>query len=204
MKINKLISNLLESNTFVVEKDDEVLIIDCGCELEQVKAVVDGKKVVGVLLTHGHFDHSVNCNQYAGYFNCKLYASEDIKATLTDKIAIYSEDFSIIEDLSAFNWVENNEILNIGRFKVKCYEFKGHSPCSMGYLIENNLFVGDFLFAKSFGRVDLKNGDKQDMIKSLEKIENIDFNILYSGHGEESTKIEQLRNLNLYKRFLTR
>lgn len=204
MKINKLVSNLLESNTFILENDDECLVIDCGCELEAVKDVVGNKKVMGILLTHGHFDHSAHCNEYASYFNCKLYASEEIKATLTDKIAIYNEDYSIIKDISKFIYVKDEENLKLGGFDIKCYAFPGHCPCAMGFLIDNNLFAGDFLFAKSFGRVDLKNGNKEEMLASLNKLENIDFETLYSGHGEESTKEDQLRNLKLYKRFLTR
>lgn len=204
MEVFKLISNLLNSNTFILEKDNNVIIIDCGCEVDVVKKYVKGKNVKGVLLTHGHFDHSAHCNEYAKEFHCKIYANENIKKTLTDKVAIYSEDYSIINDLSCFEFVGDNCEINLGEFNVKCFHFPGHSHCSEGYVIEGCLFAGDFLFKKSFGRVDLKNGNKDDMLLSFDKIKDIDFSIIFSGHGEESTKEEQIRHLHLYKKFLTR
>lgn len=204
MKIIKIISNLLESNTFVLEKDNECLIIDCGCRLEKVKKNVRNNKVVGILLTHGHYDHALYCNEYSKEFGCDIYASEKAKVTLTDSKAFYSEDGSIISDLSHFKFIKEDCNLKLGGFDIKCHCFPGHSPCCEGYVIENNLFAGDFLFAKSFGRVDFVNSNKQDMLKSFDKLQNIEFDKILSGHGDESTKEEQLRNLKLYKRFLTR
>lgn len=204
MNVVKLVSSFLESNTFIVEKEGEVIIVDCGCELEKVKDAVGESKVVGILLTHGHFDHSVYCNEYAKHFNCLLYANTNIKATLTDKIAIYSEDYSIINDLSQFKFLDGDGKIQIGNFDIDFYHFPGHSHCCEGYVIDNCLFAGDFLFAKSFGRIDLKNSNKNDMLKSLEKVGKIQFEKIYSGHGEESNKEDLLKNLRLFKRFLTR
>lgn len=204
MKINKLVSNLLESNTFVVEKEDEIVIVDCGCEVDKVKLQVGDKKVVGILLTHGHYDHALYCNEYAKTFNCKIYASDKVKITLADSQAFYSEDGSIIKDLSKFEFIDNYCEIKLGEFEIKCISLPGHSPCCEGYIIEDNLFAGDFLFAKSFGRVDFVNSNKKDMLTSFDKIKKIEFKYIYSGHGEESTKEEQIRNLKLYTRFLTR
>ena len=56
----------------------------------------------------------------------------------------------------------------------------------------------------SFPDRDINNGDKNKMLKSFDKIKGISIENVFSGHGEESTKEEQVRNLNLYRRFLTR
>lgn len=204
MKINKLVSNLLDSNTFVLEKGENVLIIDCGCGLDRVKKNVGNKTVVGIFLTHGHYDHALYCNEYAKYFNCNIYANEKIKNTISNAVAFYSKDGSVINDFSHFKFLKEDCLIELDDFKVDCYSFAGHSPCCEGYVIENNLFAGDFLFAKSFGRVDFINSNKHDMLKSFEKVKDIEFDKVYSGHGEESTKEQQLRNLQLYRRFLTR
>lgn len=204
MKISKLVSNLLDSNTFILQKDSEVLIIDCGCKLDLVKRFVGGKKVAGILLTHGHYDHALYCNEYAKEFDCDIYANENIVTTMSDPQAFYSEDGSNINEFCHFKFLNKDGQFEIGNFEIECFSLPGHSPCCEGYLIEGNFFVGDFLFAKSFGRVDFVNSDKQDMLKSFEKVKNIEFNKVFSGHGEESTKEDQIRNLSLYKRFLTR
>jgi len=204
MKINKIVSDILQSNTFILEKDESVIIIDCGCKLYEVKRIVGDKRVVGILLTHGHYDHTIYCNEYAKEFNCRIYANENISMTLSNPKAFYSEDGSIINDLSNFKFIKKDCKLKLGQFNIKCYAFPGHSPCCEGYVIENNLFAGDFLFAKSFGRVDFFNSNKKDMLDSFDKVKNIDFDKVYSGHGEESTKGQQLKNFEIYKKFLTR
>ena len=204
MKITKLVSHILESNTYVVEKGDEVVIIDCGCEFEMVKQVVGEKKVIAILLTHGHYDHALYCNEYAQQFNCKIFANENIKITLSNPETFYSEDESGIDDISNFIFIREDCKLKLGEFDINCYSFPGHSPCCEGYVIENNLFAGDFLFAKSFGRVDLINSNKADMLESFEKIRDVDFKNMYSGHGEESTKEEQLTHFKLFRKFLER
>ena len=65
-------------------------------------------------------------------------------------------------------------------------------------------FEGDTLFANGIGRLDLISSSKADMIKSLNKLEKIDFDLCYSGHGEISNKNQQLRNIKIYKQFLQR
>lgn len=204
MKTTKIVSNLLDSNVFIVEKDNHCLIIDCGVEVDIVKHLVSSQVVDGILLTHGHFDHSAHCNEYAKLFNTKIYASEKIKETLTDKDAIYSEDKTIIDDFSNFIFIKEDCKLNLGDFEIECFSAEGHSPCCEYYKIEGTLFAGDVLFENGIGRVDLIGSNKNDMIDSLGKLECISYDKVFSGHGEESNKEKQRKNLTIYKRFLTR
>ncbi len=195
---------MLESNVYILEKDNKVLIIDSGCQLELIEKAVGERKVVGVLLTHGHYDHSKYCNQYAERFNVSIYASKNIAQTLKDKEANYSEDGCTIDDLSKFVFIEKDGKLNIDCFEIECFEAGGHCKCCMCYLIEGNLFAGDVLFARCIGRTDLKGSDKNEMFNSLCKLENVDFKQVYSGHGESTSNIEQQKNIKVYKKFLTR
>lgn len=204
MKIYKLVSNLLESNTFVIEKGEEALIVDCGCNLDVVKSVVESKKVQGILLTHGHYDHAFYCNDYADAFKCKIFANSKCRETLTTPKMFYSPDGSSIKDLSNFEFLNEDCEIFLGAFNIKCFAFPGHSQCCEAFLIEDNLFVGDFLFDKSFGRVDFIGSDKNQMINSFEKFKNIDFTKVYSGHGGESEKEDQIKNIELFKKFLSR
>lgn len=50
------------------------------------------------------------------------------------------------------------------------------------------MFVGDFIFKESIGRVDLPGGNNNEMTMSIEKILGYDENIvLYPGHYDETT-----------------
>lgn len=204
MQIQILIGPFLDANVYIVSSGDKCLIIDSGAKLEDVKKLVKDKKVCALLLTHGHFDHSCHCNKYAEFFDCKVYANVNIKKTLTDAEAIYSEDGTTINDFSRFEFINQDKTIKIDGFSIDCFYCPGHSVCSECYLIEDVMFAGDVLFENGIGRYDLKFSDKNMMYKSLEKLEKVNFDMVYSGHGKVSDHQKQMRNIKVYKKFLTR
>lgn len=204
MNVQKLIAPYLEANTFILEKNGHVLIVDCGVPTEEIKQTVSDRVVDGVLLSHGHFDHSRFCQEYANAFHCKIFASSFVQQTMSDIEALYSEHGEKFANFSCFKFLDGDQTLQIGEFQVESYYCPGHSICSTCYKIENLLFAGDVLFDRSIGRTDLKYSDKNMMYQTLCKLDSISFERVYSGHGEESTYSEQKKNIAVYKRFLTR
>lgn len=204
MQTKRIVSNHLESNTYVIGIADECVIVDAGAEIGDVIKAAEGKRVVGILLTHGHFDHAFNILEYAAYFSCKIYASKKAEINLSDPNKNYCENFAI-SDFKDFVWVDDGSVLSLGKyFNISCYAMPGHSACSMGYLIETTLFAGDFLFKQGVGRMDLYDSSKQSMFSSLQKVKIIPFEIVASGHGEISTVAEQKRNIEIFIKFLSR
>ena len=63
---------VLNQKTYVVSNDDEVIIIDAGAELSDVKEVVKDKKVLAILVTHLHFDHIWNIEKYIVFLHCYM------------------------------------------------------------------------------------------------------------------------------------
>ena len=61
---SKFLMNLFDQNTYVLKSKKEAIIIDAGAELEDVLKEVENKKVLAVLMTHLHFDHIWNIEQY--------------------------------------------------------------------------------------------------------------------------------------------
>ncbi len=204
MEIRQFVTQIYSSNITIVEKNNHILIIDSGLEPEKLKTIVGNKKVDGILLTHGHYDHCAYCNEYAEMFNTKIYASKHIKETMSDKVALYSEQDITFTNFERFIFIDEDCKIKIGEFEVECYLCQGHSKCSECYIIDKTLFSGDVLFKKSFGRYDLKGSNKEELLESINKIEKLDFDDVYCGHGEKSNKDEQLNNFVIYKRFLTR
>ena len=56
MKIEKVSVGYLEENCYVVSIDNKCLVIDPGDEANKIISNID-KEVVGILITHYHFDH---------------------------------------------------------------------------------------------------------------------------------------------------
>ena len=57
MEIIKVVTGALDENCYVLVKGDNCLVIDPGDDFHKIKEVINGRKVLGVLITHSHFDH---------------------------------------------------------------------------------------------------------------------------------------------------
>ncbi len=203
MEILKLLTDKYDSNTFILTEGDFCLIIDSGAKPEIVKNLVGEKKIVGVLLTHGHFDHAYYSKQYYELFGCPVFCHENAKLTMSSPERSYGDDFSLT-DLAGFEFLKGDGTLNLVPFEINYYSTPGHSKCSMCFLIGGDLFAGDPLFENGIGRTDLIGSSKEEMIASLEKLNNLEFKQAYSGHGENSDFARQKRNITIFKRFLMR
>lgn len=159
MNITRLVVGPLEENTYILEIDNELLIVDPGSEYDKISKVINDRKVLGILITHSHFDH--------------IGALDSFK-----DIDIYKHD--VLEEkeynIGKFKF---DVIFNPGHSKDSVsYYFKKY----------NTLFSGDFIFYESIGRCDLPTGSISDMEDSINKIKRYDKDmIIYPGHGEDTT-----------------
>ncbi len=159
MKIERVIVGDLETNCYILSINSKCIVIDPGDEYEKIKNKIDDKKVVGVIITHSHFDHIGALN----YFDNSLILK---KENLEEK------EYSI--DKFKFNVIYTP---GHKEDSITIY-FKEH----------NVMFTGDFLFKDTIGRMDLPGGNKKDMINSLNKMKKYNKDIvIYPGHGDKST-----------------
>lgn len=189
-----------DQNTYVCIEDKDVVIIDAGAELDDIKKIVRGKNVLGVLMTHLHFDHLYNIEKYVEEFDCDVYICSGAESSLLSP----RENASVIiyEDLK-FNIPNKNikyypDSLSLGKFEFKVIKTSGHTKDSVCLLIQNLLFTGDTVFSNNIGRTDLVGGDISDMEESLRKLLSIDYDVAYPGHFEKCKKSEIDRVIKNY------
>lgn len=98
MIIKTVIVGDLQTNCYILEKNDEVLIIDPGAEAKKIIDTIGNKKVVGCLITHTHFDHIGALKGICSYYKIKLndynegnffYEVIDTKGHTNDSITFY-------------------------------------------------------------------------------------------------------------------
>ncbi len=204
----RIVSKYYSSNVFVLERGNQVLIVDSAVEPEEIKKYVQGKQVVGVLLTHGHFDHALFADEYAKLFETKVYASRFAKEYLADHKKNYSTDFQglfmEVKDFSNFVFLDDKGELQLGDFTVEYKQLGGHSKGDMCFKIGAELFVGDVLIGRDMGRIDLYGGNKEDMKKSLTYLIEEDYEIMHSGHDVDNNKSTQDKVASLWLKFLNR
>lgn len=162
MKVKKVVVGELEENCYILENNNKCIIIDPGDEIDKIVENINCH-VVGILITHYHFDH--------------IGALKSLK--------------------EKYNIQENN--YNIEDFDFEVIDTPGHTSDSKTYYFKGNnmMFVGDFIFNNGIGRMDLPTGNKEDMIKSIDKIYTYPLDtIIYPGHGNSSTLREEKNNIN--------
>ena len=169
MKIEVVRVGDLETNCYILEKNNNVLLIDPGDESNNIIDKIGDRKLIGVLITHNHFDHIGALKDILRKYNVEVY----------DK-----------------NNLEEKEY-DIGEFKFKVIFNPGHTSDSISYLFDNNLFCGDFIFKDSIGRWDLPTGNYNEMLESISRIKKYNDLIIYPGHGD-STLLEEEKKNNYY------
>jgi len=172
MEIVNIKVGILECNCYILKENNQILIIDPGSDFEKINKHIKDDEILGVLITHNHFDH--------------IGALNEIKKTYNPQILTY-------------NNLEEKKY-NLGPFSFEVIYTKGHSEDSITFYFEkeNIMFVGDFIFKEDIGRCDLETGNYKEMLKSINKIKKYQKNIeIYPGHGEK-TNLEHEKEKNIY------
>jgi len=190
----------------------DAAIIDVGGPIDELLAVVRSEdlRLRYFLLTHGHIDHLMGlpairgsfpgtlvCIHEDGYADLQTVA-EWARETLGEEVlAEWRQDpelRKIVEfDVGSFRepdmFLEDGQVLELGRHTVRVLHCPGHSRGGLCYSIDNLLFSGDVLFRGSVGRVDLQNSSRDDQIASVRRLykELPENTAVYPGHGEPTT-----------------
>ena len=162
MEIKKIITGALDENCYVLINDDECLIVDPVADFPKIKEAIGDNKILGVLITHSDFDDFGALRNFLTKRSIKIFKRSNLE----------EKDYTI------------------GDFKFSCIHTPGHSRDSVTFYFPEDevMFVGDFIFKESIGRVDLPGGNNNEMNMSIAKILMYDDEIiLYPGHNEDTT-----------------
>lgn len=207
-KIERFEGDILSSNVFVVSEGDRCVLIDAGVPLKLLLPKLGSKKVEAIVLTHGHYDHIYYLQEYAKHFGCDVFGSKFIAEYLYDKNHNASEgspypaiELLPIEKLKTFDDAGKKKI---GPIELEYLQLGGHSKADMLYKLGDNIFVGDIVIGRDVGRQDLWGGNKKQMVNSLHKLLDVEYQTMHCGHGHDLDKNTQNKVINLWAKFLSR
>ena len=169
-------------------------IVDPGGDIEILLKIAKDNELVPekILLTHGHIDHAGGATEIAQILRVEIHGPHEDDKFLLDSLEEQGKMFGLnSKDCSPDVWLDEGDIVTIGKQKLETYFCPGHTP---GHLIFYNLesklaIVGDVLFCGSIGRTDLPGGNFDVLIKSVQdKLWPLGRDIEFiPGHGPMST-----------------
>lgn len=142
--------------------------------IDEVLATAQDKgfKVEWVLETHAHADHLTAAGEIRKQTGAQIACGRGICAV--------QETFAPVFKLDGFNsdgrqfdrLLEEGDSISLGQLLIRVVETPGHTNDSISYLVEDAAFIGDTLFAPSFGsaRCDFPGGDAGQLYDSITKL----------------------------------
>lgn len=196
IKIKRRVLSSCQTNCFYVFREgaDEIVIIDPGDRGDIVFEDIKGlgfSKVAGILLTHGHGDHTGGALALKKLAGTKIYAYEDEAEILKDPEKNLSGWFGDAYGFEADEYFRDGQEFDMAGVHFQVIHTPGHTKggCCFYAKEDNCLFCGDTIFNESVGRTDFYSGSMSELIHSIkDKILILpDETKLYPGHGEKTT-----------------
>ena len=186
MLIKTLPVGMLATNCYIVtdEESKKCVIIDPGAESVVILDYVESNNLtpVAIFLTHGHYDHHMALDAVLEELNIPVYVHEDE----VDRSG--QNKRHVLGDNGKLSFYSEGDTINAGSLEFKIIETPGHSKGSVTIMCEDALFTGDTLFHGDCGRTDLEGGSREEILKSLKRLAELDGDYeVYPGHEESST-----------------
>ncbi len=191
--IKTLVQGNLQTNTYLISNETQAVLIDPTGNYKDLINVLNNKELIGILLTHGHFDHLGAVDDLYDVYKCPIYLHKNDKELATTNV--FKESFGNCPIITKPILDMPFDKFNIGDFTFDVHHTPGHTPGSILIQYKNSLFTGDTLFKDSIGRTDLYLGDFKQIKESLKYIQTMDKNlIVYPGHGPLTSIEDEIRN----------
>lgn len=164
----------MENNVYVLEcpETHEALLVDACFEPDTIVAGCGGANIVGIVQTHGHFDH--------------IQALPALKERLgVPVMAQPGEEYPVPIDRE----LADGDTIGFGNRRVTVLSTPGHTPAGICLWTEGHLVSGDTLFPGGPGNT---WGDADAFAQIIESIERklfvlADETAVYPGHGKDTT-----------------
>ncbi|MFB6156108.1 MAG: MBL fold metallo-hydrolase [Haloferacaceae archaeon] len=163
------------SNVFLVTGRRTVLV-DAGANFDVVSAVREHvDEVDALVLTHIHEDHVANAGDVADAFDVDVFGFDPEHPAVTAAI-------------------EGGETVSLGDHDYTALHTPGHRNDHLCFYAPGPrvLFAGDLVFANgSFGRTDLEEGDREALVRSIDRVLDTvseDLAEMHTGHGPSVTE----------------
>ena len=196
-------------NCYLLKVKDGFVLIDTG--YANYRDIIDAALAKAgcntlnlIILTHGDFDHVGNCVYLRRKFGCKVGMHADDVGMVEKGDMFWNRDmgrvkrtigrlFTLImrirlDEVDMFSpdiLLKDGQSLTEFGFDATVHHLPGHSKGSIGLLTaDGDLFCGDVFTNVSMPKGSDLLSNRNEYIKSLERIQRLDIQTVYPGHGQ--------------------
>jgi len=198
LEVDQLSLGPLGTNCYVVRTDaaaSEAVVVDPSGDAAELRLLLArlGARCVGILVTHGHWDHLLGVAELAEGTSAPVYMSEGERSLLEDPNRFTPSGISL-RPYTPDVLLHGGETVNVAGIAFDVLSVPGHSPAHLAYHANGNLFSGDVLFAGSVGRTDLPGGDWDTLVASIRSLVDTlsSDTVVHPGHGPQTTLGDEL------------
>lgn len=133
MKLH-VVGSSSKGNAYALEADNEILLLEAGCQMKEVKKAINWKigKVVGCIVTHQHGDHIGKIRDYCS-IGFPIYTNDETEEFIE---TVYGEKVICVPEFQK---------ISIGGFTGQPFYLPHNGVQNFGYLIEH-AEMGKMLF----------------------------------------------------------
>ena len=171
----------VDNNVWVVGDDQECLVIDAPHSVEDILAVVDGRRVKAIVCTHAHDDHVRMAPALREAVRAPILLHPDDRPLweLTHTDELWDADLS------------DGQVIEIGDTSVTVLHTPGHAPGAVCLSVPSLgcVFTGDTLFQGGPGATGRSFSDRPTIESSIRaKLFTLPGEtVVHTGHGDDTT-----------------
>jgi glyoxylase-like metal-dependent hydrolase (beta-lactamase superfamily II) len=161
-----------DNNCYLIRcrRTGESLLVDGSAEPGLLADMIGDSKLVGIVQTHGHWDHVRALEDLSSRYGVPIHAHPD------DEYPVATVDLA------------DGQPIEVGQVTVSTWHVPGHTPGSCNFLLEGFLTSGDTLFPGGPGNT---FGSPEAFVQIMESLDRLfqlpDDTRICPGHGLDST-----------------
>lgn len=160
-------------NCYYIGSHDYGILIDVGISMRDLKRKLSANKIeiskiMGVFVTHDHYDHIHSALAISEVYHIPIYASSKVFEGIKNNEKIRKKIAPI-----NVRYIENGGTVNLREYKITAFSLPHDASDNQGYVVEVGGFY--FTFATDFGEA------TEELCKNISKS---DFLMLESNHDE--------------------
>lgn len=203
IKIDYDVVGMIGTNCYLIEDEASgaLAVIDPGDHSDAVISEIDrrGGKLDYILLTHGHYDHVLGVAELCERYHPTVCAAQKELLLISEPSYNLSKNHGLtIPPFTVGRPLKDGDTVTLGESEIRFLLTPGHTMGSGCYIVDDCIFSGDTLFCTSIGRTDFPTSSMRDMMKSIERLRDLDGDYrVFPGH-DMFTTLNQERKYNPY------